>query len=218
MSTKGTRPRAATRSATARHSSRDRSAPVGLWQQPCSRTRSPASARPSALIISSKQDAVVALVDNRDRAPARSRRCRSGADDWARSARRRRSAPSGSPATTSSAPSRSAPQPPGVCRPTMPVARIGGAEHDRPDQLGEALVALRAEIGLGFLRLEQISARPPSRISGSAYCRRCPEHADADVDLVGPGIGGMEPDEREQRIRRLRARAGRTGSAGLPSP
>ena len=35
------------------------------------------------------------------------------------------------------------------------------AEQDRPQQLGEALVARAAEIGLGLLRLEQAAARPP---------------------------------------------------------
>jgi hypothetical protein len=55
MSTNGSSPRSTTARVTSAHWPASRSAPVGLWQQPWSRTTSPARPLSIALIISSKR-------------------------------------------------------------------------------------------------------------------------------------------------------------------
>ena len=79
------------------------------------------------------------------------------------------------------------------------------AEQDRPQQLGEALVAGAAEIGLGLLRIEQPLLGFLHHLEDRRVARAVAEDADADVDLVGPRIGVGQGDQREQRIALRRA-------------
>ncbi len=67
-------------------------------------------------------------------------------------------------------------------------------------KLGEALVAGAPEIGFGLLRFEQDALGLLDDLAGSASARAVAEHADADVDLVGPRIGIAHGDQLQQRI------------------
>ena len=71
------------------------------------------------------------------------------------------------------------------------------AEQDRAQQLGEALVAGAAEIGLGHLRIEQPLLGFLHHLEDRRVARAVAEHADADVDLVGPRIGVDQRDQRD---------------------
>ncbi len=69
------------------------------------------------------------------------------------------------------------------------VRRSGLAEQDRADQLGEAGIALRAQIGLGLLPLPE---QPLRLLDGAQDRGPAPGIAidsDSDVDLVRPRIG-----------------------------
>ena len=194
-----------------------RSAPVGLWQQPWSRTRSPASASPSASIIRSNSRVVLRLVvigigDHLDARRGDQRRVigpgRLADEDPrasgspARPARRRAGARRSRPG---SAGRRSGRHP-----------RHRRAEHDRPDQLDEAGVALRADIGLGLLALDQAPLGLLHAFQDRGVAGAVAEDADADVDLV-------RARDRHWRGRSARSadpaaapRAGRTSSANRP--
>ena len=74
------------------------------------------------------------------------------------------------------------------------------AEQDRPQQLGKALVAGAAEIGLGHLRIEQPPLGFLHHLEDWRIARGIAENADSDVDLVGPRIGFGHGDQGEQRI------------------
>ena len=100
----------------------------------------------------------------------------------------------------SSNPSRSAPQPPGVCNTDDALVVGMFAEQDRAQQFGEALVAGAAEIGFGFLRLDQPLLGRLHHLEDRGAALAIAEHADPDVDLVWPRIGIAKRNQREQRI------------------
>ena len=105
----------------------------------------------------------------------------------------------------SSKPSRSAPQPPGVCKPAIRSSAACWPEQDRPQQLGEALVARAAEIGLGDLRIDEalLGLLDHLRIGVlPAESRNTPTPTSI---LSGRGSALAKRDQRKQRIVRRRA-------------
>ena len=88
-------------------------------------------------------------------------------------------------------------------------------KHDRPHQLDEALVAGAAEIGLGRLGLEQAPLGLLHHLEDRRSALAVAEHADADVDLVGPRVGIGHDDQREQRIAGDRRKIGEPRSLGV---
>ena len=78
-------------------------------------------------------------------------------------------------------------------------------EQDRPQQLGEALVARAAEIGLGDLRIEQPLLGFLHHLQDRRIARPVAKHADADIDFVRPRVGVDHADQRDQRIVRRQA-------------
>ena len=168
---------------------RSRSAPVGLWQQPWSSATSPGCAARRAPRSCPRSGSSPARARNRDIRPISSPTARMIGGWLGQVGVPTNTRASGLAVAISSKPSRSAPQPPGVCKPGDPLVVGMLAEQDRPQQLGEALVAGAAEIGLGLLRIEQpllgfLHHLEDRRVAGAVA-----EHADADVDLVRPRIG-----------------------------
>ena len=84
-----------------------------------------------------------------------------------------------------------------------PVIRGIGAEHQRPDQFDEPCIALRADIGLGRLALDQPLLGDLHAFQDRSVAGAVAEHADTDIDLAGPGIVVGEGDQGDQRVLRL---------------
>ena len=78
-----------------------------------------------------------------------------------------------------------------------------GPEHDLADQLSEARIALRADIGFGGLHLLQDPLGLLHRAKDRRVAVAVAIDADADVDLGRPRIGLGERDQRDEGIRRL---------------
>ncbi len=74
------------------------------------------------------------------------------------------------------------------------------AEQDRADELRESLVARAPEIALALLRGLQDRFGLLDHLQHRRTAFEVAEHADADVDLVGPRIGGTERDQRKKRV------------------
>ena len=83
------------------------------------------------------------------------------------------------------------------------VVRGAFAEHDRPDQFDEADVALRADIGLGLLALDEPAFGRLDALQDRGVAGGVAIDADSDVDLPRPRIGIGERDQSDQRILRL---------------
>ena len=83
------------------------------------------------------------------------------------------------------------------------VVRCVRAEHDRPDQLDETDVALRADIGLGRLGLDEAALGRLDALQDRGVAGGVAIDSDSDVDLLRTGIGIGERDQSDQRILRL---------------
>ena len=88
----------------------------------------------------------------------------------------------------------------GRLQPGDAVVRGMMAEQDRAKQLGEPFVARAAEIGLGHLRGVEAPLGFLHDLEDRRIARAVAEHADADIDLVRPGIGIDQGDQPDQRI------------------
>ena len=74
------------------------------------------------------------------------------------------------------------------------------AEQDRAEKLRVPFVPRAAEIGFALLRLVEAPLGFLDDFKDRRVSRAVPEDADADVDLVRPGIGVDQGDERDERI------------------
>ena len=91
--------------------------------------------------------------------------------------------------------------------------RIGRAEHVRHQRVDKAHVAFRPQIGFGILRFEQLRLSRLDRGEHRGRPRIGAIDAHAQVDLVGPRVGVVELDQREQRIGGLLCKIGQHGAA-----
>ena len=69
---------------------------------------------------------------------------------------------------------------------------------NRPEQLGEPFVTGTAEIGLGFLMVDEPLLGFLHHLQDWRIAFAIAEYADADIDLVGARIGVSQRDQREQ--------------------
>ena len=101
---------------------------------------------------------------------------------------------------SSSATSRSAPEPPGACAARMRVMSAPGPKASLAIDRVEAGIAGKAEIGLGVLALQQ----PLFGLAHGAHDRRLAVailvDADAEVDLVGARVGAIEADQGKDLV------------------
>ncbi len=117
---------------------------------------------------------------------------------------------------SSSATSRSAPEPPGACAARMRVSSAAGPKTSLRHRGVEAGIAGKAEIGLGVLALQQSLFG----FAHGAHHRRLAiailVDANAEVDLAGAGIGTIEADQGEDLVGwgRLEVFEHRRGSVG----
>ena len=75
---------------------------------------------------------------------------------------------------------------------------LGRAEHDRPEQVNEALIALGAEIRLGSLRAEQDTLGRLHHRHDGGFPVLVPVGADAEIELARTRVVAEKADEGEQ--------------------